>query len=96
MIWKKSHVINSNFAILSLKKKTKQEKTITIYLNRLIQIFLLQQIYICSGYLPLIDDIWVSKSLYDLYIVILLFFQAIFYFRRQHFNNIFFSTSNPE
>lgn len=39
MIWKKSHIINSNFAILSLKKKTKQEKTITIYLNRLIRFF---------------------------------------------------------
>lgn len=84
------------FCDFILKKENKTRKDNNNISEQINPTFLLQQIYICSGYLPLIDDIWVSKSLYDLYIVILLFFQAIFYFRRQNFNNIFFSTSNPE
>lgn len=84
------------FCDFILKKENKTRKDNNNISEQINPIFLLQKNYICSGYLPLIDDIWVSKSLYDLYIVILLFFQAIFYFRRQNFNNIFFSTSNPE
>lgn len=84
------------FCDFILKKENKTRKDNNNISEQINPTFLLQKNYICSGYLPLIDDIWVSKSLYDLYIVILLFFQAIFYFRRQNFNNIFFSTSNPE